>query len=136
MSILFSRACEYAVVALIEMARHPEKKSWPIKELARQAKVPAPFLAKTFQILVSEGILHSKRGRQGGFFINKPLNDIHLWDVIKSIDGDIISRDCVLAFPGCDEDTPCPFHEQWADVCSSISMKLKNHTLAQLAQHH
>ena len=133
MSILFSRACEYALLALIEMARHPGKKSWTISELANQTDTPAPFLAKTFQTLVKNDILDSQKGRQGGFSIKKPVNQILLWDIINTIDGESITQDCVLAFPGCGEDNPCPFHNEWAEVCTAISQKLRNHTLEQLA---
>jgi len=72
MPVIFSRACEYALRGLVEMARHPEKQFWKIQELAEQAETPAPFLAKTFQSLVKAGILNSSKGRQGGFSFNIP----------------------------------------------------------------
>ncbi len=56
MPVIFSRACEYALRGLVEMARHPEKKSWIIPEVAERSNTPAPFLAKTFQSLVKGGI--------------------------------------------------------------------------------
>ncbi len=67
MPILFSRACQYALRGLVEMARHKENQFWTVQELAEQTKTPAPFLAKTFQTLVKNGVLTSTKGRRGGF---------------------------------------------------------------------
>ncbi len=69
MPVIFSRACEYAIRGLIEMARHPEQKNWKIQDLAERTNAPAPYLAKTFQTLVRRQILNSTKGRGGGFFI-------------------------------------------------------------------
>ena len=63
MPVIFSRACEYAIRGLIEMARHPEQKNWKIQDLAEGTNAPAPYLVKTFQILVKSQILNSTKGR-------------------------------------------------------------------------
>ena len=73
MAVVFSRACEYALRGLIEMARNPENKFWSVQELAKRTKTPAPFLAKTFQTLVKARILNSNKGRGAAFHLHAKL---------------------------------------------------------------
>ncbi|MFQ5865785.1 MAG: RrF2 family transcriptional regulator [bacterium] len=134
MSVIFSRACEYAIRALAEMARHPEQEYWQVQDLANQAETPAPFLAKTFQILVKGRILKSTKGRRGGFSFARSVNKISLMDIVKIIDGTTLTADCALGFPECDADNPCPFHAQWADIRNSIIQALRSQSLDQFAK--
>jgi len=134
MPVIFSRACEYAIQELVEMARHHEKKFWRIQDLAERTNTPAPFLAKTFQTLVREQILSSAKGRGGGFSFAVPTNNISLMDIVKIIDGSSLSQKCALGFPECGDDTPCPIHEQWGPIRDMIIETLSRKTLDKFAQ--
>jgi Rrf2 family protein len=131
MPVLFSRACEYALRALFEMARHPEQKYWTVQELANRADTPAPFLAKTFQSLVKGDILTSTKGRHGGFAFAKAPQKISLMEIVELIDGPSLAQNCALGLPTCSNDEPCPFHEQWKDIRNAISNSLHNQTIGQ-----
>lgn len=134
MSVLFSRACEYALRALVEMARHPERKFWTIQDLAKNTNTPAPFLAKTFQSLVKSGILSSTKGRKGGFSFTRSVNQIFLIDIVNIIDGPSLTQDCALGFPECGDDNPCPFHIHWGKIREIIFRALSTQSLGQFAE--
>lgn len=134
MPVIFSRACEYALKGMIEMARHPDQDLWRIHELAERADVPGPFLAKTFQSLVKAEILASTKGRRGGFSFARLPDRISLLEVVEIIDGPSLQKDCVLGFPTCSDVSPCPFHSYWGEIRGSILDALRNETLAHLAQ--
>ena len=134
MPVLFSRACEYAVRGLIVMARNPEKESWRIPDIAKESETPSPFLAKTFQSLVRGGILHSTKGRNGGFRFARPVEEIALIDVVEIIDGGRLTHDCALGMPDCNDDNPCPFHTQWRRIRLPLIDALKQESLARLAK--
>jgi Rrf2 family protein len=129
MPVLFSRACEYALRALFEMARHPEQDSWTVQELAQSTDTPAPFLAKTFQSLVKGDILISTKGRHGGFAFARPPQRISLMEIVDLIDGPDVSKNCALGLATCNDDTPCPFHSHWKNIRASISNALLHETL-------
>ncbi|MBV6504510.1 MAG: putative HTH-type transcriptional regulator [Syntrophorhabdaceae bacterium] len=131
MPVLFSRACEYALRALFEMARHPEQDSWTIQELAQRTDTPAPFLAKTFQTLAKGGILVSTKGRRGGFAFARAPHRIVLLEIVDLIDGPSLSKNCALGLPTCSDDSPCPFHEHWKGIRASIMSALRTETLVQ-----
>lgn len=129
MPVLFSRACEYAVRALFEMARRPDQESWTIQELASRTDTPAPFLAKTFQLLVKGEILISTKGRRGGFAFARSPQKISLMEIVELIDGPALAHNCALGLPTCSNDAPCPFHEHWQTLRDSIASALYQQTL-------
>ena len=134
MPVLFSRACEYALRALVEMASQPDQKFWAIQELAKQTDVPAPFLAKTFQILVKAKVLNSTKGRGGGFSFAQSADNIFLIKIVTVIDGPALMKDCAMGFPTCGETNPCPFHSQWGGIREKITKALNNKSIKQLVQ--
>ncbi|MFQ5639390.1 MAG: RrF2 family transcriptional regulator [bacterium] len=135
MPVLFSRACEYAIQGLVEMARHPEKKLWRIQDIAQATNTPAPFLSKTFQILVKGRILSSTKGRGGGFSFAVPTKNISMMDIVNIIDGSSLSKKCALGLPECSgESNPCPFHEHWGPIRDSIIDALRRKTLDEFAR--
>jgi Rrf2 family protein len=131
MPVLFSRACEYALRAMFEMARRPQQKFWTVQELAKRTETPAPFLAKTFQSLVKNEILISIKGRHGGFAFARPPQKIFLMEIVEVIDGPALALNCALGLPACSNNDPCPFHAQWKNIREAISSALRNQTLAQ-----
>lgn len=134
MAVIFSRACEYALRGLVCMAGHPDKRNWTIPEIAKQSSSPAPFLAKTFQLLVKGRVLNSSKGRQGGFSFARRANDIYLIDIVNIIDGTRLTHDCALGLPDCNDDNPCPFHVHWRRIRTPIIEALSEESLAELAQ--
>ena len=131
MPVLFSRACEYALRALFEMARHPEQEFWTVQELAKRTDTPAPFLAKTFQSLVKGEILFSTKGRHGGFAFARMPQKISLMEIVELIDGPALANNCALGLAECSSNAPCPFHAQWNDMRAAISNSLRSQTLVQ-----
>ena len=79
-------------------------------------KVPKEFVSKVLQSLVLNGIVASRKGKNGGFFLGKPANQIKLIEIVLAIDGLEIFHNCVLGFPGCSPDNPCPVHEKWGKL--------------------
>jgi Rrf2 family protein len=131
MPVLFSRACEYALRALFEMARRPEQESWTVQELASRTDTPAPFLAKTFQSLVKGEILISTKGRRGGFAFARSPQKISLMEIVELIDGPALAHNCALGLPTCSNNDPCPFHAQWKTIRDSIEAALQHQNLTQ-----
>lgn len=130
MPVVFSRACEYALRALFEMAQHPEQEFWTVQELAKRTDTPAPFLAKTFQALVRGEILNSNKGRKGGFTFARSPKKVFLLEVVNIIDGPALGNDCALGLPSCSDMNPCPFHRYWKEIRAKIIAALRDETLA------
>lgn len=134
MPVIFSRACEYALRALLEMAHHPHHESWTVQELSARTDTPAPFLAKTFQVLVKGEILHSLKGRGGGFTFARQPGKISIMEIVNLIDGPALTQNCALGLPTCNDVNPCPFHNYWKGIRSAITRALRHETLVRVAQ--
>ncbi len=79
-----TKAAEYAVSALSRLAvwsGEEEAGLVPIGRLARDQKLPAPFLAKLFSRCAKAGLVRSGKGRAGGVALARPAERITVLDL-------------------------------------------------------
>jgi len=131
MAYFFSKACEYGIQATLYIATLPERRVG-IKEIAHELRIPVHFLAKILQLLSEKRVLSSYKGVQGGFTLQRAPEHIHLIDIVEAIDGLGFFEHCVLGFPGCDDEKPCPVHHRWGELRSHIHSMLSSDSLADL----
>jgi len=82
-----SKKTEYALRALVVMARDTAGRTFSIQEIATAERIPLKFLEQILLVLKNGGILRSKRGVGGGYQIAKPAKRITIGDVLELIDG-------------------------------------------------
>lgn len=83
---MISRTSEYAIRSLTFMASRPPGEYHLALDMAQELGIPAAFLGKVLQPLVMRGLLHSQRGRGGGFRLAKEPVQITLLDIVRSLD--------------------------------------------------
>lgn len=82
---------DYACRVLTHMARlHGTETMAHIEELARIEAVPANYLVQILTELRNGGLIISRRGKQGGYALSRPPEEITLYDIVKVIEGDIL----------------------------------------------
>ena len=131
MSIIFSKGCEYGMQAALFIATQHERRVG-IKEIAAELNIPVHFLAKILQTLSEKGILQSYKGSSGGFTLNGEPGEVRLIGIVQAIDGEQLFHRCVLGFPDCGDEHPCPVHETWGALRGTIKDMLSKDTLADL----
>ena len=134
MSLLFSRQCEYALQAVLYLAKIKSGKMISIKEMAGQLDIPYHYLAKILQNLSNKGILKSVKGRTGGFALRVPVDQITLLDVIDAVDGPAVKYTCVMGFGDCSEENPCALHNEWVRLRTGLFDVLNDKNVIQLAK--
>lgn len=82
-----SRKAEYAMRALLAMARSPETSTFSIQDIAASERIPLKFLEQILLVLKNGGLLRSKRGVGGGYQFQKTPLRISLGEIIQLIDG-------------------------------------------------
>ncbi|MEM8695685.1 MAG: Rrf2 family transcriptional regulator [Pseudomonadota bacterium] len=82
-----SRGVEWAAHACALMCALPSGKGLRAAALAEFHGVPGPYMAKQLQALSKAGIVHSSRGKHGGYWLAKPADHITLWDIMVAIEG-------------------------------------------------
>jgi Rrf2 family protein len=86
-----SRTATYALQAILQLAQS-EAAGVPIpcSRLAAEGKMPERCLLQILRNLVTNGILVSTRGVDGGYALDRQPEDISLLDVIEAVDGPVI----------------------------------------------
>ncbi|MDX9924290.1 MAG: Rrf2 family transcriptional regulator [Ignavibacteriaceae bacterium] len=134
MTVIFSKKCELAVQAVLFLSIKEIKQVWTAEEISKEMMVPKEFVSKMLQILTDSGIVGSKKGKSGGFFLAKSPADIRLVDIVKAIDGMEVFETCVLGFPGCSSDNPCPVHDKWGKLRDDAFKMLSEETLEEFKE--
>lgn len=105
-----------------------------IAEIAAEARVPRKFLEQILLELKKRGILHSLRGKHGGYTLGRPPNKISFAEVIRTIDGPLALSPCVsvTAYRRCDDcidEATCTLRKILLAVRDSTANILETHTL-------
>tara|TARA_B100000925_G_C21641936_1_gene317607 strand:+ start:92 stop:511 length:420 start_codon:yes stop_codon:yes gene_type:complete len=82
-----SKKAEYAIKAVITIARHTLNKPVQISEISEKEEIPIKFLEQILLNLKNNGILISKRGANGGYLLAKSKDDISIGMLLEIIDG-------------------------------------------------
>jgi len=105
-----------------------------IKEIAKRQHIPTKFLEQILLSLKNSGILHSKMGVGGGYYLGRPAEEITLGHIIRVLDGPLAPIRCVsqMAYEscGCPDETTCGLRLTMLDVRNAISAILDTTTLA------
>ncbi|MDZ7756965.1 Rrf2 family transcriptional regulator [Rhodohalobacter sp.] len=132
---MFSTSCHYGLQAMIYIALHSTNdKNVDLGQIAEKQDIPKHFLSKILQMLVKNGLLNSMKGPTGGFSLSRPADDITLIEVIDAIDGLDVFTQCGIGFKRCDDDHPCPIHNEYKQVRNNIRELFENKTLLELSE--
>jgi len=135
---MLSRKAQYAFRALTHLVDQFEKGPVLISEIAAQKHIPIKFLEIILLELKKEGILDSKKGKGGGYFVKEHPSKTTVAKVIRVVDGPIALLPCVsLNFYekciNCDEQN-CGLHDIMAGVRDAALQILENKTLQDLTE--
>ena len=131
MTVIFSKSCELGLQAVLFLSTN-EKRLFNAFEVSKELKVPKEYVSKVLQMLTASGIVGSRKGKNGGFYLAKEPIEIKLIDIVEAIDGLEVFKTCVLGFPGCSHETPCPVHEKWGKLRDEAYKMLSEETLEDL----
>jgi Rrf2 family protein len=137
-----SKRGEYGLRAMIDLATqltlnngHGAAASVvQIKEIAERQHIPAKFLEQILLTLKNNGVLHSRMGVGGGYYLAHPASEISLGQIVRVLDGPLAPIGCVsqMAYEscGCPDEKTCGLRLVMLDVRNAISDILDNTTLA------
>ncbi len=132
MTVLFSKKCEIGLQAVLYLSTLSNGVFANAGAISSLLGAPKEFLSKILQELTQKGIVGSRKGKNGGFFLKKRPVEIFLIDIVEAIDGTDVFSQCVLGFKGCSKETPCPVHNQWGKLRDEAFKMLSAHNLADI----
>jgi Rrf2 family protein len=77
----------YAIQAALDLALSNGTEPVRAKAIARRQGIPARFLEQVLNAMKKAGFVHSLRGAQGGYTLNKPPSDISIAAIVEALDG-------------------------------------------------
>lgn len=133
-----SKRGEYGLRAMIMLAGTPlENDPLPvvqIKEISEREKISPKFLEQILLTLKNAGLLHSKMGVGGGYYLARPASEITLGQIFRVLDGPVAPIKCVsqIAYEpcGCPDEATCGLRLVMFDVRQAIVSILDNTSLA------
>jgi Rrf2 family protein len=99
-----STKSRYGVRAIFDIAYHSEGLETQVNDISRRQEISPRYIEQIFQKLKKAGIIGSKRGPKGGYFLVKKPQEITVGEIIRVTEGDI---DPVLCLDPEDPDQPC-----------------------------
>jgi Rrf2 family protein len=92
---LLSKKAKYGLRAMLYLAQNSGRGPILISELAKQEGMPRKFLEQILLELKNRGVLQSKMGRGGGYFLNKSAKSITFGQIVRCFDGPLAPVPCV-----------------------------------------
>jgi len=92
---MLSKKTLYAFKALMYLSNEHNKGPVLIADIARKKNIPLKFLENILLELKRAGILDSKKGKGGGYYLAKEPEQVLLAEVLRLIDGPIALLPCV-----------------------------------------
>jgi Rrf2 family protein len=127
-----SAKADYAIRALVELAAAGDG---PVKaeRLAQAQEIPLTFLENILLDLRNGGLVASRRGAEGGYWLARPAAEITLAQVIRAVEGPLANvrgaRPEEVSYAGTAE----PLREVWVAVRAALRRVLETVTLADVA---
>lgn len=130
-----SKRGEYGLRAMIDLADWmSESEVIQIKDVAAREQIPIKFLEQILLTLKNAGLLQSRMGVGGGYYLARPPEEITLGQIVRILDGPLAPVRCVskMAYEscGCPDEQTCGLRIAMLDVRNAISNILDNTTLA------
>jgi Rrf2 family protein len=127
----------YALRALRRLGDNHGRGLLSVADIARTEGLPKKYLEQVLGTLRKQGLLVSRQGKEGGYELRVPPEQITLGQILRAIDGPLAPIPCASrTAPHECSDCPDPFDRCWLrsvmlEVRDSISAVLDSRTLAQ-----
>lgn len=136
---MLSKKCKYAIHALVYLAERYDTGPVHIQDIAEDQRIPKKFLEAILLELKNAQILHSKKGKGGGYYMYRKPEDVNLIEIIRLMDGAIAMLPCVSLnyYEPCEEcvnEHLCGIRDAFLGVRDETLRVLSEHNLAQIVR--
>lgn len=136
---MLSKKTKYAINALVYIARNLEDQPIPTRIIAENQNIPLKFLEAILVELKNARIVNSKKGKYGGYSLNRSPDQIDLAEVTRLFDGSIALIPCVTSrfYERCEEcidEETCGIRQVFIQVRADTLARLKSATLTSIIE--
>jgi Rrf2 family protein len=131
-----STKSRYGLRAMFDMAYHAGTLPAQIKNISRRQNISPRYLEQIFQDLKKGGLLKSRRGPQGGYFLARKPQDITVKEILDAAEGEMNLVDCNKSGKGCKQtcefDNHCVTQRVWDEASRRLNEYFGSLTLKDL----
>lgn len=133
MNLTLSKRGDYVIRSALCLARaYPSGEHRKIREVVAEMGVPHTFASQILADLVRANLATSRAGRDGGYRLSRPPEEIPLLEVVEAGEGPLRAERCALGEGPCRWDGVCPLHETWCQAVDALRTVLAGTSLAEL----
>ena len=125
---MLSKKTEYALSALSYLASRYNQGPASSADIALQKKIPTRFLSNILVDLRKAGLVDSKKGKGGGYFLNASPEYINLYDIVCLFNGPISLLPAVQHYPAATSKQP----DGKIDEINQLFIHARDHALQTL----
>ncbi|WP_296634338.1 Rrf2 family transcriptional regulator [Polaribacter sp.] len=134
---MLSKKTKYGIKALTYLAKQEEKMPVAIATISKSENISLKFLESILLTLRKNGLLGSKKGKGGGYYLLKNPDEILMTTIMRILEGPISMVPCVsLNFyekcDDCPDENACAVHKLMIQVRDNTLQIFRNTTLADL----
>lgn len=129
-----TKACKYAIRCVLYLSLQEKEAVASCNEIANAMDIPRDFLTKIAQQLSRSDILEIIQGPKGGFRLKVPPEKITLLDVIETMMGGILFKECALRPESCSKTCTPAVHTVWVKARTRFRETLQLATFAELVE--
>ena len=134
---MLSKRSKYAIKALLALADHERGEPVRIVDLANEEQIPPKFLELILLGLKNQGVLHSRKGKGGGYLLARDPADIYLGQIVRMFDGPLAPVPCAsqtayVACADCPDEAVCGVHLAMKAVRDATAKVLDGTSIASL----
>lgn len=115
------------------MAYNKKQKLFQLEELSRHQNISRKYLEHIFAVLKKEGIVQSRVGKNGGFYLGAHTERVSLLRILETMEGKVAVVECRDHGHPCARLSFCPGNIIWNEVNDSIRKVLASKNLKNLA---
>lgn len=136
---MLSKKTKYAINALVFIARHRDEQPIPTRRISEEQNIPLKFLEAILVELKNARIINSKKGKYGGYSLNRPPDEIDMAEITRLFDGSIALVPCVTSrfYERCEEcldEETCGIRRVFLEIRADTLRKMTAATLANILE--
>jgi len=134
---VLTKKSKYGLKAILYLAEQTGRGPILVSELAERQRIPKKFLEAILLDLKRHGLLQSKKGKGGGYFLSRDPSHITVGQVVRALGGPLALIPCVsqTAYARCEEcvdEDACAIRKAMKEVRDATARILDSTTIAGL----
>ena len=121
---------DYGLLIMLELAVSGQVT--PLSPLAKKLKISSPYLSQIANSFLKAGLIKSKEGAGGGYYLARPASEISVWSILKTLNGETKVRCVDTGKKTCPNFRSCGLKSAWPLLLDDIRQSLSQRSLADL----